>query len=266
MRLIELSAAHHPDLERALTAEPVHHLLLLARMSRLGRDPGVAFWALVGGRGYGAVLAQDGGDWFLANPGRADLYPFAGIVAGRGGARLRGEAEAVNALARHLRSAIGAGHACLVVRLGGENLPEEVAHGATAKITRPGQALDPADLWSPGEPGARSLLLRGLAGGGRAAIVPAGERTAAVAWTEAEYGRGAAIGGVYTAPAFRRLGFGRAALWSLCRALLADGLAPQLAYDCPHMGRLAGELGFTPYGRWRELDLCAPQSAQEPEI
>ena len=200
------------------------------------------FWGLAGQEGFQAVLSLDGQDWALANPGGADLYPFAQVMEAHGPGRLRAEAGVIGGLARHLRGRVESERGCLLVRLAPENLPSVEPGPAGRRLTPEEAAIWPAWL-----PAAREPV--------RVVAVFAGDEPVAAAWTEVETQGLAMIGGVGTAPAHRGHGLGSACLWTIARDLLAEGLLPQLVYDCPAIGRLAGNLGFAPYGRWRELTL-----------
>ena len=247
MRLIPLNAGHRPLLAKLLAGQAVHNILLLGRLDRLGADPRVAFWGLAGQDGLEAVLGLDGTDWALANPRGADLYPFAQVIEARGRGRLRAEAGVVAGLARHLRDRVAAEQGCLLVRLapGGPPPAESGAEQGPAALRRlnPEEAAAPPDWLTMNQRPVRVL-----------AAVTDGLVVAA-AWTEVEVQGLALVGGVATAPEHRGHGLGSACLLALSRELQAEGLAPQLVYDCPVIGRLAGKIGYTPFGRWREITL-----------
>ena len=242
VRLRKLTAADAPALAETLTGQAVHHILLLGRLAKLGRDPQVAFWGLAGHGGFQAVLSLEDMDWALANPGGADLYPFAQVIEAHGPGRLRAEAGVAGGLARHLRERVEAERGCLLVRLAPGNLPPAEPGPAGRRLTP-----EEAAIWPSWLPTVRDPV--------RVVAVFAGDEPVAAAWTEVEAQGLAMIGGVGTAPAHRGRGLGSACLWTIARDLLAGGLLPQLVYDCPVIGRLVGRLGFTPYGRWRELTL-----------
>ena len=248
MRLVQLRADHRPALAKLLAGQAVHHILLLGRLPDLGRDPAVAFWGLLGQDGLEAVLGLAGTEWALANPRGADLYPFAQIIEARGPGRLRAEAGVAAGVARHLRGRIESEQGCLLVRLTPGSLspaaPGQEEH--PAKIRRLDSEEEAApSAWLP-EASPRPARVHASFLDGQAV---------AAAWTEVETEGLALIGGIWTAPAHRGRGLGSSCFRALSLDLLAAGLTPQLVYDCPVIGRLAGKLGYTPYGRWRELIL-----------
>lgn len=258
MRLAQLNANHRPALTRVLTRQSSHNLLLLVLLPRLGIDPEVNMWGLVGQGGLLAVLGRNGSDWSLANPGDAELYPFAHTIETHGPGRLRGEASAVGGVARHLKARIESDRSSLLVRLSPGSLSPEDPSGRSGDILRPlapGEIADLPRLW-PEQGADLAIAIAGAdANGGRVLAAFAGSRLAAAAWTEAEAGQLAMIGGVFVPADRRGCGLGSACLWALCRGLLAERKLPQLVYDCPSIGRLASKLGFAPYGRWRQLQL-----------
>ncbi|MGE5598749.1 MAG: GNAT family N-acetyltransferase [Bacteroidota bacterium] len=251
MRLRRAIPADRAAVTGILSRQPALHLPLLAGLERLGDDAGVACWVLSGRGGPGAVLLYDHGDWSVANPGGADLYPFIPMLRGRAG-RLRGEVSAVGAMVRHIRPGPAAvDRACLLVRL----TPGDAA--STAR-EYPGdlRLLDSGDaalLALPDKELAEGMARAGR--GGRIAGLFADGALAALAWTEAEAAGMALLGGIYTVPGRRRQGWATACLGAFCRFLLAEKLSPLLAYDDPATGRLAGRFGSTPCGRWREVEL-----------
>lgn len=68
--------------------------------------------------------------------------------------------------------------------------------------------------------------------------------------TNAEAPRIAVIGGVYTAPAYRRKGLSTACVGALAGELLAEGRTPWLYYRNESAGRVYRHLGFRMRGEW----------------
>jgi ribosomal protein S18 acetylase RimI-like enzyme len=260
MHLITVLEAQRPMLRRVLADEAADHLLLLAWAERLGRDPEVAFWAIAGQGGFTAILGRHGSDWGIANPGGADLYPLAKVLEKQGG-RLRGRGEAVGPPPRHIGTKTHDQTSLLVGLPSGVELacPE----AGTSRRLAP-EDLAAAPPWLAG-PDSLPVLKKAVAWGRVVALETEG-RMVAAAWTEVESEGLAMIGDLRVAPEYRRRGWGRACLRSLCLDLLGDGLRPQMAYDCPILGRLAGEIGFAPQGRWRRI-LVSPavSSSASPE-
>jgi predicted GNAT family acetyltransferase len=63
----------------------------------------------------------------------------------------------------------------------------------------------------------------------------------------------AMIGGVYTAPALRGQGLGKAVCSALCASLCSGGTTPILYWQHPSAGRIYRALGFRPIGSWRSI-------------
>ncbi|MGE5549310.1 MAG: GNAT family N-acetyltransferase [Bacteroidota bacterium] len=253
MQLVKLTPVHRPAIARALSAQTKHCLLLLARLPRLGEDPEVAFWGLGTQGRLHAVLACDREDWALANPGGADLYPLAGVVKTGGDVRLRGEAGTVGAIARHLGPSVSSDRACLAVELSRSSIPTQDPRGYTERHPMRRLQNDEVEALVQRCPKIAAPVARAARNGGRAMALYDGEELVSAAWTEAEALGFAMIGGLYSEPARRRMGFGTSCLWVLCRELLQENLTPLLVYEDPIVGRLVGQLGFTPYGRWRQI-------------
>lgn len=75
----------------------------------------------------------------------------------------------------------------------------------------------------------------------------------AAALTNAEIESAAMVGGVYTEPASRNLGLGRAVCSALCAELLRAGKQPVLYWKEPAAGVIYRGLGFRPIGVWRSV-------------
>jgi hypothetical protein len=80
-------------------------------------------------------------------------------------------------------------------------------------------------------------------------------RILSAALTNAETGRLAMIGGVFTAPAARGCGLGKAVCSALCAELLAAGRRPVLYWETPAAGAVYRRLGFRTVGAWRSVRL-----------
>lgn len=84
-------------------------------------------------------------------------------------------------------------------------------------------------------------------------VALAGASLLSAALTNAETGRLAMIGGVYTPPAERGQGLSAMVCSALCHDLLRAGKEPVLYWKYPPAGRLYARLGFRPIGRWRSV-------------
>ena len=94
-----------------------------------------------------------------------------------------------------------------------------------------------------------------LLGGGRTFGAFSGGRLAAVASTTSECTRGAMVGGVATAPEFRRQGLASALVSRLCTYCLSGGMEFLcLFYDNPAAGRIYRRLGFEEMGLYTMLE------------
>ena len=88
---------------------------------------------------------------------------------------------------------------------------------------------------------------------GRSYVIRVGGKIVSHAATYCETNSSAVIGGVITAPTFRRKGYSATVVRKLCEDLINEGKTPCLFYYSHNAGEMYHKLGFFDYTRWAKL-------------